>query len=42
MVPFKAELEGYKVGKDSIQFPYNKPLPEALISKDSRSSRQRR
>ncbi len=29
--PFKAELGGYVTAKDSIQFPYNKPLPKALI-----------
>lgn len=29
--PFKKELEGYKTGKDTIQFPYNKPLPKKLI-----------
>jgi uncharacterized protein YdhG (YjbR/CyaY superfamily) len=31
MAPFKKELAGYKTGKDSIQFPYDKPLPKALI-----------
>lgn len=31
--PFKDELAEYKTGKDSIQFPYDKPLPEALIRK---------
>lgn len=31
--PFKGELAEYKTGKDTIQFPYNKPLPEALIRK---------
>lgn len=31
--PFKDELEGYTTGKDTIQFPYDKPLPEALIRK---------
>lgn len=29
--PFKKELAGYKTGKDTIQFPYDKPLPTALI-----------
>ena len=33
MVPFKKELEGYTTGKDTIQFPYTKPLPKALIRK---------
>lgn len=31
--PFKADLKGYKVGKGSISFPYDKPLPGALIKK---------
>ena len=31
MEPFKAELAGYKTGKDAIQLPYDKPLPEELI-----------
>lgn len=30
---FEKELSGYKTGKGSVQFPYNKPLPFALISK---------
>ncbi len=29
--PFKEELAGYKTGKDTVQFPYGKPLPKALI-----------
>jgi uncharacterized protein YdhG (YjbR/CyaY superfamily) len=28
---FKKELTGYVTGRDTIQFPYNKPLPKALI-----------
>ena len=31
--PFEKELEAYTIGKDTIQFPYNKPLPKALIRK---------
>jgi uncharacterized protein YdhG (YjbR/CyaY superfamily) len=31
--PFKEELAEYKTGKDTIQFPYDKPLPEELIRK---------
>jgi uncharacterized protein YdhG (YjbR/CyaY superfamily) len=31
--PFKKELVEYKTGKDTIQFPYDKPLPKALIRK---------
>jgi uncharacterized protein YdhG (YjbR/CyaY superfamily) len=33
MAPFKKELAEYKTGKDTIQFPYDKPLPKALIRK---------
>lgn len=33
MKPFKKELEPYKTGKGSIQFPYDKRLPKALIRK---------
>jgi uncharacterized protein YdhG (YjbR/CyaY superfamily) len=33
MKPFKNELAEYKTGKDTIQFPYDKPLPKALIRK---------
>ena len=33
MEPFKEELAKYKTGKDTIQFPYDKPLPKALIRK---------
>ncbi|HJW48670.1 MAG TPA: DUF1801 domain-containing protein [Candidatus Limnocylindria bacterium] len=31
MKPFKKELAKYDTGKGSIQFPYDKPLPRALI-----------
>jgi uncharacterized protein YdhG (YjbR/CyaY superfamily) len=31
--PFKTELAEYKTGKDTIQFPYDKPLPKMLIRK---------
>jgi uncharacterized protein YdhG (YjbR/CyaY superfamily) len=30
---FKDELVDYKMGKDTIQFPYDKPLPAQLIRK---------
>jgi uncharacterized protein YdhG (YjbR/CyaY superfamily) len=30
---FKSEVKGYKTGKDTIQFPHDKPLPTALIKK---------
>ncbi len=30
---FSKELKSYKVGKASVQFPNNQPLPEALIIK---------
>ncbi len=33
MLPFKEELAAYTTGKDTIQFPYNKPLPKGLIRK---------
>jgi uncharacterized protein YdhG (YjbR/CyaY superfamily) len=33
LAPFKKELTRYKTGKDTIQFPYDKPLPKALIRK---------
>ncbi|MCU4166087.1 iron chaperone [Carboxylicivirga caseinilyticus] len=29
--PFKNELSLFKTGKDTIQFPYDKPLPKDLI-----------
>jgi uncharacterized protein YdhG (YjbR/CyaY superfamily) len=31
--PFKDELSSFTTGKDTIQFPYNKPLPKTLIRK---------
>lgn len=31
--PFQKELADFKTGKDTIQFPYDKPLPKALIRK---------
>jgi uncharacterized protein YdhG (YjbR/CyaY superfamily) len=33
MEPFKEELAKFKTGKDTIQFPYDKPLPKGLIRK---------
>ncbi|HSK14108.1 MAG TPA: DUF1801 domain-containing protein [Phnomibacter sp.] len=33
MAPFLTELAAYTLGKDTIQFPYDKPLPKALITK---------
>ena len=33
MEPFEAELAKFKTGKDTIQFPYDKPLPKGLIRK---------
>lgn len=33
MEAFKDELAKYATGKGSIQFPYDKPLPKALIRK---------
>ena len=31
MEPFREELAKYRTGKDTVQFPYDKPLPRALI-----------
>lgn len=31
--PFREELSGFSTGKDTIQLPYDKPLPVALIQK---------
>jgi uncharacterized protein YdhG (YjbR/CyaY superfamily) len=31
--PFLKELEEWTIGKDTIQLPYDKPLPEKLIGK---------
>ena len=31
MKPFEKELNGYTTNKDSIQFPFEKPLPQKLI-----------
>jgi uncharacterized protein YdhG (YjbR/CyaY superfamily) len=33
---FKDELKDYETGRDTIQFPYDKPLPKALIQKNTR------
>ncbi len=33
MKPFKKELTSYTTGKDTIQFPYDKPIPKELIRK---------
>lgn len=33
MVPFKEELADFVTGKDTIQIPFDKPLPKALIRK---------
>jgi uncharacterized protein YdhG (YjbR/CyaY superfamily) len=33
LLPFKKELAEYKTGKDTIQFPYDRPLPQALVRK---------
>jgi uncharacterized protein YdhG (YjbR/CyaY superfamily) len=29
--PFLKELEGFRTGKDTVQFPYDRPLPANLI-----------
>ena len=31
--PFKEELAAFKTGKDTIQFPYDQPLPKELIAR---------
>ena len=33
LAPFEKELAVYKTGRDTIQFPYDKPLPRELIRK---------
>ena len=33
LVPFLNELSEFKMGKDTIQFPFGKPLPQLLIRK---------
>jgi uncharacterized protein YdhG (YjbR/CyaY superfamily) len=33
MKPFEEELSEFTTGKDTIQLPYDKPLPTALIKK---------
>jgi uncharacterized protein YdhG (YjbR/CyaY superfamily) len=33
MLPFAEELKYFKTGKGTIQLPYDKPLPEDLISR---------
>lgn len=33
MKPFEKELSGFSTGKDTIQLPYDKPLPVSLIQK---------
>jgi uncharacterized protein YdhG (YjbR/CyaY superfamily) len=33
MKPFAKDLAKYKTGKGSIQLPYDKPIPKALIRK---------
>lgn len=33
MKPFKEELAKFKTGKDTIQLPYDKPLPKGLLRK---------
>lgn len=34
--PFKEELKDYTTGKDTIQFPYDQPLPKSFIQKIAR------
>lgn len=36
LAPFEEELAAFKTGKDTIQLPYDKPLPRGLIRKIAR------
>ncbi|MDD2394779.1 MAG: DUF1801 domain-containing protein [Sphaerochaeta sp.] len=38
LVHFQARLSAYKTGKGSVQFPYDKPIPYALIAEMARWS----
>lgn len=33
LAPFQHELAAFKTGKDTVQFPYDQPLPKELILK---------
>ncbi len=33
LAPFKKELAEWKTGKDTMQIPYDKPIPKSLIKK---------
>ncbi len=33
LLPFEDELAEFKTGKDTVQFPYERPLPKSLILK---------
>lgn len=33
LTPFKKELEEFNIGKDTLQLPYDRPIPTALIKK---------
>ncbi len=37
---FRKELSSFKTGKDTIQFPYDKPLPTDLIKRIARYRRK--
>ena len=34
--PFRGELAAYTTGNDTVQFPYDRPLPKALIRRIAR------
>ena len=36
LAPFKEDLAKFKCGKDTVQFPYDRPLPKALIRRIAR------
>jgi uncharacterized protein YdhG (YjbR/CyaY superfamily) len=33
LIPFTEELKNHKTGKDTLQIPYDKPLPKEIIRK---------
>jgi uncharacterized protein YdhG (YjbR/CyaY superfamily) len=33
---FREEVKDYKTGRDTIQFPYDKPVPKSLVKKIAR------
>lgn len=33
LAPFKEALAAFKTGKDTVQLPYDRPLPKALLTR---------